>query len=117
MDVPDDKATYGILVALTRQAEGPVVDSHLTLLATNAKGEIPVDHSNVSPWPKSQVGVHHYGQCVDTWQIDLHPLDVRKPTFGARLSVKRGDDAGASVVTARVDAIRVAVCYCNADGR
>lgn len=117
LDVPDDKTTYGIAVELTRRAEGPVVDSHLTLLLTNAKGELPVDHRNVSPWPKLDSGVHHYGQCSDSWTVDLNPVDVRKPEFGARLSVKRGEDAGDSPVTARVGSMRVAVCYCNADGR
>lgn len=68
-------------------------------------------------WPKTQTGVHQYGQCTDSWTVDLNPVDVRKTTFGARLAVKRGEDAGTSTVTAHVESIRMLVCYCNPDGK
>ena len=63
------------------------------------------------PWPKSIVGTHAYGQAVDTWGIDLYPADVNKPSFAAKVSVKRAADA-VGPVTAIVDSLKVAVHFC-----
>ena len=64
------------------------------------------------PWPTSIVGTHAYGQAVDTWGVDLFPVDVNKPTFAARLTVKRTADA-IGPVTAVVDSLRIAVHFCR----
>lgn len=120
-DLPDTDNTYGVAVEFAREAVSSAFDAHFTLLVENPHDpsgpKLPVDHQDESIWPKTQVGVHHYGQCLDTWELDLSPADVNKATFGARVSVKRGPDAGAGPVTANVDSMRVNVCYCQADGK
>lgn len=118
-NLPDSDNTYGIAVEFAREAVNSVFDAHFTLLVDNPHDpngpKLPVDHQDESIWPETQVGVHHYGQCLDTWELDLAPADTNKPTFGVRVSVKRGPDAGAGPVTANIDSMRANVCYCQAD--
>lgn len=112
-DVQTGTALTGVTVALKRWAEGKLQDVEFSIVITGK----PTGNHLFPAWP-SDVGSHHYGQAVDPWFTDdLFPKDVTTKTFGAHVAVKRTEDAGAGPVTAHIDAMRIAVCYCNPDGK
>jgi hypothetical protein len=112
-DFQGTKPLTGVTVALKRWAEGNVDDAEFTIVIEGH----PTRGHLFAGWPKD-VGSHHYGQAVDPWgDTDIFPADVTTRTFGAHVAVKRAADAGAGNVTAHIDAMRVAVCYCNPDGK
>lgn len=118
--IGDDKQTWGIQVALTRQSDdGGVGDALIEVLIDGQQDKVRQKiltskengGSNAS-WPRVQIGTHEYGQAVDTWGVDLNPVDVRKDTFGARIAAKRLVGITSAPVKATVDALRVSVCSC-----
>ena len=109
LQIPDTAETWGIEVELKRRAPDGGVEDHQINVEIEGK---PTRFKFVKgPWPKSIVGTHAYGQAVDTWGIDLYPADVNKPSFAAKVSVKRAADA-VGPVTAIVDSLKVAVHFC-----
>jgi hypothetical protein len=116
-EVTDDKETWGISVELTRHSiDAGVADStiEVTFVGGLVDGGVPNSKVLDGVWPREIVGVHHYGQAIDTWGVDLNPIDVRPTAFGARVAAKRVPGV-TGPVTAQIDALKVAVCYCNAD--
>lgn len=110
LKIPETAETWGIEVELKRRAPGgAVVDDKVDILI---EGKPSKWKYIATGWPTSIVGTHHYGQAIDTWGTDLYPADVNKPTFAARLTIKRAADAGAGPITAVVDSLKVAVHYC-----
>jgi len=107
--IPDTAETWGIEVELKRRApDGGVEDARIEV---EIEGKPSRFKFMETPWPTSIVGTHAYGQAVDTWGVDLYPADVNKPTFAAKLTVKRTDDA-VGPVTAIVDSLKIAVHFC-----
>ena len=107
--IPATAETWGIVVELKRRApDGGVEDSRIDV---EIEGKETRFKFLKTGWPVSIVGIHHYGQAVDTWGIDLLPLDVNKPTFAAKISVKRAANT-VGPVTAIVDSLKVAVHFC-----
>ena len=98
---------------LKRQsADAGIRDSAIeVILDTN---EIPKSKIVGSDWPRVILGTHHYGQEIDTWGTDLNPINVTKPTFGAKISAKR-NPAVTGPVFGKVDSVKIRICYCNAD--
>jgi hypothetical protein len=117
--IGDDKQTWGIQVELTRQSDdGGAGDALIEVIIDGKQDKVrpkvltlPHD-GGLASWPRVQIGTHHYGQAVDTWGVDLNPVDVRKPTFGARIAAKRLPGITSAPVVASVDALRVSVCSC-----
>jgi hypothetical protein len=108
--IPDSAETWGIEVELKRRALDGGVEDHRIDLEIEGK---PTRFKYMNgPWPTSIVGTHAYGQAIDTWGVDLLPADVKKPTFAATLTVKRGSNA-TGPVTAIVDSLKVAVHFCR----
>lgn len=107
--IPASAATWGIEVQLKRQAPDGGVQDHQINIEIEGK---PSRYKVLTvPWPTTIVGVHDYGQAVDTWGVDLFPADVNKTTFAAALTIERTADA-TGPVTAVVDALKIAVHYC-----
>lgn len=110
LHVPVDKETWGIEVSLTRRAaEGGIEDSKIEV---EIEGKSSRFKYAKNPWPVSAFGTHDYGQEIDTWGVDLFAADVNKPSFAAKVSVKRTAGATGPVI-ASIDAIRVAVHHCK----
>lgn len=110
LDVPANAETWGIEVELKRQAPGGGIEDGKIEIEIEGK---PSRFSFIEgPWPKSIVGTHEYGQEIDTWDVDLFPSDVNRPSFAATLTVKRSPGA-TGPFTAVVESIRVAVYYCK----
>ena len=77
------------------------------------KHEVARGRFIATAWPRTLVGVHHYGHASDTWGMDLNPPDVQTADFGVGLWVKRNPDGtGAASAQALVDSIKVTVAYC-----
>jgi hypothetical protein len=107
--IPAGAETWGIEVELRRQApDGGVADSRIDVEIENKPTHYKVMET---PWPKSAMGTHAYGQAVDTWGADIDPSDFNQATFAAKLAVKRADGA-VGPVTGLVESLRVAVHYC-----
>lgn len=107
--IPDIAETWGIEVDLKRQApKGGVQDDQVNV---EIEGKTSRYKFYEGDWPTTIVGTHDYGQAIDTWGVDLFPVDLNKTTFAATLTVKRAPNASGPV-TAVVDSIRVAVHYC-----
>lgn len=113
MNLPETVETWGIEVALKRQApEGGVEDAQITLVVEGHTAE-EIDWKYVSgSWPTKIFGTHVYGQAIDTWKLNLFAADVNKKTFAARLWVKRTANAAPGPVTAYVESMKVGVWYC-----
>ncbi|MBX3233199.1 MAG: hypothetical protein KIT84_20620 [Labilithrix sp.] len=113
IDLPDDKATWGVIVQLKRQSlDSGVEDVSINLVMDTEPPPTPKRFSK--PWPRQIVGTHHYGARVDTWRTYLYPKNLRPTTFGPRLAARRMADVSGPVV-AKVDSLKVQVWYCNAD--
>lgn len=110
-DLPPDAYFLGVEVELTRQApDQGLVDDEVALMVPNKTGRFKFI---ATAWPSSIVGVHHYGQALDTWGMDMYPEDVEPSAFGVRIMAKRDADAGVDAPVGLVDGVRIAVWYCN----
>jgi hypothetical protein len=107
--IPDTAETWGIEVELKRRApDGGIEDQQVNV---EIEGKPTRFKFLKGPWPTSIVGTHAYGQAVDTWGVDLFPADVNKPSFAAKVSIKRADGV-TGPVTAIIDSLKVAVHFC-----
>ena len=113
----DDQDPYGITVELTRQSvDSGIIDSTIEVILDTKETPRTKYLSPKNPWPRLIVGVHHYGQEIDTWGTTLGPKNVNAKTFGTRIAAKRMPGV-TGPVTALVDALKIRVCYCNLDGK
>lgn len=111
-DVPLDATTWGIEVELARRApEGGIRDGRVDVRIEGKPSRYKFVEGH---WPTAIVGVHHYGQAIDTWGVDLVAADVDSEAFAITIDVARTEDAVAGdAPRATIDALRVAVHFCT----
>jgi len=107
--VPAGATIKGVEVSLRRQAQGTVYDGAVTLVGLD--GQTPLVKYYEPAWPKSASGVHEYGGVGEMWNSTITAADVNKSTFGVSIWVKK--DPAAGPATATIDALRLAVYYCQ----
>lgn len=110
--VPSNAEIQGFSVEMKRQSEsGGIMDGliELTYGGNRVSGRPKYFET---PWPRTQLGTHNYGQAIDRWGNDVFPNDVKSPEFGVEIWTKRNPDAGAGAVSGVIDSLRITVYYC-----
>lgn len=111
-DLPDTNETWGIQVELTRQSDDGGVEDAIVDVLIDGQQDKQTGKVVKGSWPRIQIGTHHYGQAIDTWETNLNPSDVKKPSFGARIAARRRPGITSAPVIATVDVLKVSVCSC-----
>lgn len=112
--VPAKAEIQGFEVELKRQSEsGGIMDGLIELTYGGGRTSGRPKYFE-TPWPKSQLGTHHYGQAIDRWGNDVFPSDLTSPEFGVEIWTKRNPDAGTTdPVSGVIDSMKITVFYCE----
>ena len=116
--IPETYETWGMVVQLKRRSitDGGVIASEYVHVGIDGKAPGKKRDADEFFWPRTQVGVHDYGQAIDTWYVELFPSDLNSKTFSAKLAAKKGKALDGGIpgpVTAVVESMRVITWYCK----
>jgi len=103
--VPRTARVVGVTAAIVRSADAlGISDREVTLVGASRSSASRA--ATGAAWPTG-MGVATYGGPEDSWGLTLSVDEVQRPTFGVALGVE------GTAPTARVDAITVALTYCE----